>query len=66
MPDTESTEPMVKTAVTFTPKQFRGLRERAERTDRSVSYLVRLAVDRLLGLDTATIDPRANEQERVA
>jgi hypothetical protein len=38
----------------------------ARREERSIAYLVRLAVDKLLGLDKAIAGPLVGEQDRVA
>jgi Arc/MetJ-type ribon-helix-helix transcriptional regulator len=64
MPMPKHREPLVTQAVEITVRQREEMRAQVTAgKSRSVSEQVRQALDRWLGFDTATIDPRSNEQE---
>lgn len=64
MPMPKHPEPLVSKTVQLAERQVNALEARRKQDGRSsVSYFVREAIDKWLGLDTATIDPRASEQE---
>jgi hypothetical protein len=66
MPKLKDLGEMQSISVTFTKEQHTALVALARREERSIAYLVRLAVDKLLGLDKAVAGPLPEGQERVA
>jgi hypothetical protein len=66
MPKLKDLGEMQSISVTFTKEQHTALVALARREERSIAYLVRLAVDKLLGLDKAIAGPLVGEQDRVA
>lgn len=66
MPMPKHPEPLVAKTVQLAERQVEALESHRRREGRaSVSYYVREAIDRWLGYDQATIDPRASEKKRV-
>lgn len=66
MQESEALDERENVTVAFKRRHVRALKAEAAREDRSVSSLLRMIVDRFYGFDKATIDPRENEQEKVA
>jgi hypothetical protein len=67
MPKPKHHEKLVKKMVSVAERQWNAAEAKVDAgEERSVSEFIRTAIDRALGLDIATLDPRANEQERVA
>lgn len=67
MPKPKHHETLVKKMVVVAERQWDALDAEVKGGGaKSVSELVRVALDRWLGYESLTIDPRANEQERVA
>jgi predicted DNA-binding protein len=60
MPEAEREEPLVKTSVALTADQVDRLQRRGKREDRSVSYYVRVAIDKTFP------EPVADDERRTA
>jgi Arc/MetJ-type ribon-helix-helix transcriptional regulator len=64
MPMPKYREPLATTTVELTERQRDTMRAQVRAgTARTVSEIVRKALDNWLGLETVTLDPLANEKE---
>jgi Arc/MetJ-type ribon-helix-helix transcriptional regulator len=60
-------EPLVSKTVQIAERQVNALEDHRKKEGRaSISFYVREALDKWLGYEAVTVDPLANEQEKVA